>query len=122
MFRYEIGNNNVSITLMEKRVVLCVYFRAWYFLENELIDIVNYLLTNNEITLLGFELDFKYYSQDIESSLNSMKNNKSNYPFILKKNRTNKIEIYYDKNLFENSNLLNLLKKKVHPVFDMISN
>jgi hypothetical protein len=122
VFRYEIGNNNVSITLMEKRVVLCVYFRAWYFLENELIDIVNYLLTNNEITLLGFELDFKYYSQDIESSLNSMKNNKSNYPFILKKNRTNKIEIYYDKNLFENSNLLNLLKKKVHPVFDMISN
>lgn len=121
VFRYEIGDNKIAITLMQKRIVICIYYRAWCFLEDGLIPIVDYLLNNFEIILIGFELDFNYSAKDLEFSLNYIKDNKSNYPFILKQDGINNIELYFDGDNSTDLDLLSLLKVKVYPIFDMIS-
>ncbi|WP_295669570.1 hypothetical protein [uncultured Mucilaginibacter sp.] len=121
VFRFQLGDNYFSITLLEDRCVVCIYFRAWYFLEHQLIIVVEHLLTNCEIVLFGFELDFKYDDSDVQSALLELKSDGTNYPFILKEVSENKIEIFSDDRTIENSNLLELLKMKVSPVFEMIS-
>ncbi len=120
VFRFQIGDNYLSITLTKVRAVVCIYFRAWYLLDDGLVSVIEYLLTNYQLIIVGFELNFKYDDLDIQSILDSLKNDAFNYPFILKQQTATTPEIHDDGRIMGDSSLLNLLELKVYPVFDMI--
>ncbi len=82
VFEFDMKGCRLRVILTSNNIVVITANKPWVRLEDKIFLLLRGFVALTQLVLVGFELDFDY--DNIEASTSSLKENISNYPFVLR--------------------------------------